>query len=162
MMNENQVEDDDSEPVEPTTQWLTFLLEKEKYAVKVIQVQEVLLYSEIAPVPGAPIGVLGIINLRGNVVTVVDARTSFGMPSTGVTKLSRILMTDIHGHIVGVVVDSVSEVVDIKDDAVESAPDVSNSSSSKFIQGIVNMDNELHILVNLEKLISEEELDLLS
>ncbi|PCH85527.1 MAG: hypothetical protein COB26_09225 [Piscirickettsiaceae bacterium] len=68
-------------------------------------------------------------------------------------------MTDIRGHIVGVVVDSVTEVIDLKDDAIESPPDVTGSSTSMFIQGIANTNNELHILVNLDKLISEEELE---
>ncbi len=161
-MNQQAEIDEEMEDIEPVTQWLTFVLDKEKYAVKVVQVQEVLLYTEIAPVPGAPNEVLGIINLRGNVVTVIDARIRFDMQPTEVTKYTRILMTDIHGHIVGVVVDSVTEVIDLKDDAVESAPDVSGSSTSMFIQGISNINNELHILVNLSKLISEEELERLA
>ena len=156
------LEEEELESIDVVTQWLTFLLDKEKYAMKVVQVQEVLLYTDIAPVPGAPPEVLGIINLRGNVVTVVDARARFGMATNEVTKLSRILMTDIHGQIVGVLVDSVTEVIDLKDDDVESPPDVNNSGTSVFIQGIANINNELHILVNLDKLIPEDELERLT
>lgn len=157
-MNEQTETEEEIEEIEPVTQWLTFVLDKEKYAVKVVQVQEVLLHKEITRVPGAPNEVLGIINLRGNVVTVIDARTCFDMQPAEVTKYTRILMTDIHGQIMGVVVDSVTEVIDLKDDDVESPPDVSTSKTSMFIQGIANINNELHILVNLDKLISEEEL----
>ena len=71
-------------------QWVTFQLENETYGINVMQVQEVLRYTEIAPVPGAPEYVLGIINLRGNVVTVIDTRSRFGLPSGDVSENSRI------------------------------------------------------------------------
>ena len=71
-------------------QWVTFQLENETYGINVMQVQEVLRYTEIAPVPGAPEYVLGIINLRGNVVTVIDTRSRFGLPSGDVLSLIHI------------------------------------------------------------------------
>lgn len=154
-------EDGINDVVEPVTQWLTFVLANEKYAVKVIQVQEVLRYTPIAPVPGAPNEVLGIINLRGNVVTVVDARRKFGMPSCEKDDLTRIMMLDVKGYIIGVLVDTVTEVIDFKDSEIESTPDVNNSNTSIFIQGIANINNELHILVNLDKLLTEDDLELL-
>ena len=149
--------------VEPVTQWLTFILGDEKYAVKVMQVQEVLRYTPIAPVPGAPMEVLGIINLRGNVVTVVELRKKFNMPSIENDDFTRIMMMDVQGHIMGVLVDKVKEVVYLKDSEIESAPDVNNSNpeTSIFIQGIAHVNNELHILVNLDKLLSAEDLELL-
>ena len=149
--------------VEPVTQWLTFILGDEKYAVKVMQVQEVLRHTPIAPVPGAPMEVLGIINLRGNVVTVVELRKKFNMPSIENDDFTRIMMMDVQGHIMGVLVDKVKEVVYLKDSEIESAPDVNNSNpeTSIFIQGIAHVNNELHILVNLDKLLSAEDLELL-
>lgn len=159
-MSSNQEEHGDI--LDPVTQWLTFVLGGEKYAVKVTQVQEVLRYTLIAPVPGAPAEVLGIINLRGNVVTVVDARKKFGMPSRKVDDATRIMMMDVQGYIIGVLVDTVTEVIDLKDDEIESTPDVSNSTTSIFIQGIANIDNVLHILVSLEKLLNEKDLALLA
>jgi purine-binding chemotaxis protein CheW len=159
-MSSNQEEYEDV--VEPVTQWLTFLLGDEKYAVKVVQVQEVLRYTPIAPVPGATSEVLGIINLRGNVVTVIELRQKFGMPPKEIDDLTRIMMMDVQGHIMGVLVDTVTEVIDLKDSEIESAPDVSNSGMSVFIQGISNIDNEIHILVNLDKLLSDHDLELLA
>ncbi|MEK9765813.1 MAG: chemotaxis protein CheW, partial [Thalassolituus sp.] len=70
---------------DPVLQWVTFRLENETYGINVMQVQEVLRYTEIAPVPGAPAYVLGIINLRGNVVTVIDTRQRFGLPTADTT-----------------------------------------------------------------------------
>ncbi|MDX2425164.1 MAG: chemotaxis protein CheW [Cycloclasticus sp.] len=159
-MSSNQEEHRDVE--DPVTQWLTFVLGDEKYAVKVVQVQEVLRYTSIAPVPGAPQEVLGIINLRGNVVTVVDARKKFGMPSKMVNDSSRIMMMDVQGHIIGVLVDTVTEVIDLKDNEIESTPEVSNSASSIFILGIANINDVLHILVSLDKLLNEQDLALLA
>ena len=155
-------EEENGDVVDPVTQWLTFVLGGEKYAVKVVQVQEVLRYTTIAPVPGSPAEVLGIINLRGNVVTVVDARKKFGMPSRKVDDATRIMMMDVQGYIIGVLVDTVTEVIDLKDNEIESTPDVSNSATSLFIQGIANIDNVLHILVSLDKLLNEQELALLA
>ncbi len=162
-MNSDDSEHQHQDVVEPVTQWLTFVLGNEKYAVKVMQVQEVLRYTPIAPVPGAPMEVLGIINLRGNVVTVVALRKKFNMPSTENDDFTRIMMMDVQGHIMGVLVDKVKEVVYLKDSEIESAPDVNNSNpeTSIFIQGIAHVDNELHILVNLDKLLSAEDLELL-
>ena len=159
-MSENQEEYEAT--VAPVTQWLTFVLANERYAVKVVQVQEVLRYTPIAPVPGAPADVLGIINLRGNVVTVVDARGKFGMPKREIDELTRIMMMDVQGYIIGVLVDTVTEVIDLKDEDVETTPDVGNSVSSLFIQGSANINNVLHILVNFEKLLTEKELELLT
>jgi len=159
-MSTHETEYDDV--VEVVTQWLTFTLGPEIYAVKVIQVQEVLRHTPIAPVPGAPHEVLGIINLRGNVVTVVDLRKKFNMSVEEIDEFTRIMIMDVQGFIIGVLVDTVTEVIDLKDKDVESAPDVSNSSNSIFIQGIANIDGNLHILVNLDKLLSLKELELLN
>jgi len=159
-MDSHETEYDDI--VEVVTQWLTFTLGPEIYAVKVVQVQEVLRYTPIAPVPGAPHEVLGIINLRGNVVTVVDLRTKFNMSVKETDEFTRIMIMDVQGFIIGVLVDTVTEVIDLKDNDVESAPDVTNSSSSVFIQGIANIEGALHILVNLDKLLSAKELELLA
>ena len=76
---------------DPITQWVTFFLDNEKYGIKVMQVQEVLRMTEIAPVPGAPDYVLGIINLRGNVVTVIDSRKRFGLPDKEPDDATRIV-----------------------------------------------------------------------
>ena len=91
-------------------QWVTFHLAGEKYGVNVMQVQEVLRYNDIAPVPGAPMYVLGIINLRGKVVTVLDTRNRFGLPEGEVTEQSRIIVLESDGHVIGILVDSVAEV----------------------------------------------------
>ena len=93
--------------------WVTFHLGNEVYGVNVMQVKEVLRYTEIAPVPGSPEYVLGIINLRGNVVTVIDTRMRFGLEHAPVTDNSRIVIIEAEKQVVGILVDSVAEVVDL-------------------------------------------------
>lgn len=150
MGNKKGVED-------PILQWVTFRLEEETYGINVMQVQEVLRYTEIAPVPGAPSYVLGIINLRGNVVTVIDTRSRFGLPSTEVTDNTRIVVIEAENQVVGILVDAVAEVVYLRQSEIETTPNVGNDESAKFIQGVCHKNDELLILVDLEKMLSEDE-----
>lgn len=142
---------------DPVLQWVTFHLDDETYGINVMQVQEVLRHSEIAPVPGAPSYVLGIINLRGNVVTVIDTRQRFGLPSAEVTDNTRIVIIEADNQVVGVLVDSVAEVVYLRESEIETAPNVGNDEAAKFIQGVCNKNGELLILIELEKMMSEHE-----
>jgi purine-binding chemotaxis protein CheW len=138
-------------------QWVTFKLQEETYGINVMQVQEVLRYTEIAPVPGSPDYVLGIINLRGNVVTVIDTRTRFGLEPDEITDNSRIVIIEAEKQVIGILVDSVAEVVYLKQSEVDTAPNVGTEESARFIQGVSNREGELLILVDLNKLLSDEE-----
>jgi len=142
---------------EEALRWVTFRLENEKYGINVMQVQEVLRITEIAPVPGAPAYVLGIINLRGNVVTVIDTRNRFGLASVETDDSSRVVIIESEEQVVGILVDSVAEVVDLQPSEIETAPNVGTEESVKFIQGVASYDGELLILVDLNKLLSDEE-----
>lgn len=155
--NETDVDSNDE-----VLQWVTFQLEEETYGINVMQVQEVLRYSEIAPVPGAPSYVLGIINLRGNVVTVIDTRLRFGLQTTEVTDNSRIVIIESEQQVIGILVDSVAEVVYLKTSEIDSAPNVGTDESARFIQGVSNRDDELLILVDLDKMLTDEEWDEIS
>lgn len=148
---------DEAASNDPEIQLVTFRLKDETYGINVMQVQEVLRVAEIAPVPGAPHYVLGIINLRGNVVTVIDTRVRFGLPVTEINDLSRIIVIESEAQVVGILVDSVAEVVDLHVSEIDSAPNVGNEESSRYIQGVASRDNNLLIVVDLNKLLSEEE-----
>ncbi|MDX1451881.1 MAG: chemotaxis protein CheW [Oleiphilaceae bacterium] len=142
---------------DPILQYVTFRLDDETYGINVMQIQEVLRYTEIAPVPGAPDYVLGIINLRGNVVTVIDTRRRFGLSDSEVSDHTRIVVLEVEGQVVGILVDSVAEVVYLRQSEIETAPNVGNEESARFIQGVCNKNGELIILVEFEKMLSEEE-----
>lgn len=138
-------------------QYVTFQLENETYGLNVMQIQEVLRYTEIAPVPGAPDYVLGIINLRGNVVTVIDTRRRFGLADAVVTDASRVVVMESGDQVMGILVDSVAEVVYLKASEIETAPNVGNEESARFIQGVCNKDGELIILVDFDKMLTDHE-----
>lgn len=142
---------------DPVIQWVTFRLAGETYGINVMQVQEVLRYTEIAPVPGASYYVLGIINLRGKVVTVIDTRTRFGLPAGEITDNTRIVIIETGSHVVGIMVDAVAEVVYLRQSEIDMTPNIGNDDSSKFIQGVCNKGGELLILVDLDKLLTEDE-----
>lgn len=151
MANAAEVEHD------PPIQWVTLSLDNETYGINVMQVQEVLRVPEIAPVPGAPDYVIGIINLRGNVVTVVDTRKRFGLPSREIDESAQIVILESQGQIVGILVDKVAEVIELRASAIEAAPDVGKERNAQFIQGVFCQEGKLLILVDLDKLLTEEE-----
>ena len=143
---------------EPVSRWVTFQLENETYGIDVMQIREVLRSTEISPVPGAPSYVLGIINLRGNVVAIIDTRSRFGLPQREVDDASRILILEAGDYVVGFLVDSVSEVAELQNDQIETAPDTGSSEGARFISGLYNRKEGLLILVDANKLLSEDEL----
>ena len=147
---------------EEVLQWVTFHLNNETYGVNVMAVKEVLRFTDIAPVPGAPDYVLGIINIRGTVISVINTRRRFGLPDQDATENTRIVILEIGKYVVGILVDSVAEVVYLRQSEIETAPNVGKDDSARFIQGVCNKADELLILVEFDKLISQEELEELS
>ncbi len=144
---------DDAASDDQVTQWGTFRLGEEIYGVNVMQIREVLRYTEITPVPGAPYYVLGIINLRGNVVTVIDTRIRFGLAQGEIDNNTRIVIVEVEKQVVGMLVDSVAEVTYLNESEIEKAPNVGNEETSKFITGVCNKNSELLILIDLERMI---------
>ena len=142
---------------DPVLQWVTFKLDGETYGINVMQVQEVLRYTEIAPVPGAPEYVMGIINLRGNVVTVIDTRHRFGLSAVEASENTRVVIIEADQHVVGIMVDAVAEVVYLNQSEIDNAPNVGNDETSKFIQGVCNKNDELLILIDLNNMLSDED-----
>lgn len=139
------------------TQWVTFHLDDETYGINVLQVQEVLPMTDIAPVPGAPPFVMGIINLRGNVVTVLDTRMRFGLPLRETGEGERIMVIEAGDQVAGMLVDSVAEVIEVRQSEVDTAPSVGNDESARYIYGVVSRDDDLLILIDVNKVLTREE-----
>lgn len=146
-----------ADPKDETIQWVKFSLSGETYGIRVLKVQEIQRYSEISPIPGAPSYVLGIINLRGNVISVLNTREKFGLSEYEITDDSRIVILEVGQQIVGILVDSVAEVISLKMSEVDIAPNVGNDETAKFIDGVSNKDGELIILLDAEKILNEDE-----
>jgi purine-binding chemotaxis protein CheW len=130
---------------------LSFGLGEYGYAINSLHVNEVLRCSEITPVPGSAYFILGIMNLRGNVVTVIDARRVFGLPALKHTPISRIIVVQIEDFALGILVDRVGEVVDLNKQAIEPAPFTSQHDSARFIQGLYYQHEHLMILVDFRR-----------
>ena len=138
-------------------QWATFKVNNELYGIDVMQVKEVLRHTEITPVPGSEFYILGIINLRGNVATVIDLRRFFNMPTVTPDDDTRIIMVEFNeNEVIGLVVDSVDEVINIPHNEVERAPNVSgdDTTSRRYVQGVTYFNNVLTILMDLGKMMA--------
>ena len=144
-------------------QWVTFKLDEEIYGINVMQVQEVLRLTEIAPVPGAPDYVMGIVNLRGNVVTVIDTRKRFGLFQKEPDDATRIVIVEVDKQVIGMLVDSVAEVVNLSTSEIESTPNLGeDNESSRYIQGVHSKGDDILILIDVDKMLSETEWDAVS
>lgn len=138
-------------------QLVTFNLGGEEYAVDILKVQEINRMKEITRVPNAPHYVEGVINLRGKVIPVVCLRRFFGMPAEEDRMKQKIMIMDIQGVTIGLIVDSVSEVLRISSSIVEPPPEMTYSVNTKFISGIAKLDERLIILLDMDKLIGKDE-----
>jgi purine-binding chemotaxis protein CheW len=138
-------------------QVVSFRLGNEEYGVDISQVQEIIRIVEITHVPRAPHFMEGVINLRGQLIPIIDLRTRFSMPRAEHTKHTRIVVTEIGSKRVGIVVDSVSEVLNIPMDHVEGAPDMIAGVGTEYIQGVGKVGDRLVILLDLTMVITGEE-----
>lgn len=138
-------------------QLVTFKLAGQKYAVDILKVQEINNMKEITTIPNAPVFLEGAINLRGKVIPVLNLGKKFSFDHTAINDLAKIVIMDIRGVIMGIVVDSVSDVLRIPPDLVEPPPPVSSNVSSKFISGIAKLDEGLVILLDMDQLLDQGE-----
>jgi len=138
-------------------QLVTFGIGEEEFGIDILKVQEIIRTMAITKVPNSPPYVEGVINLRGKVIPVIDLRSRFNMEYRDHDSHTRIIVLQIHGMIVGFVVDEVSEVLRIQSNTVEPPPVVSGIES-EYIKGVGKLDDRLLILLDLDKLIPIEEL----
>lgn len=145
------------EAAEELLQLVTLTLGEEEYAVDILKVQEINRMKEITRVPNAPSYVEGVINLRGKVIPVVNLRAKFGLIDKEKDDKTRIMIMDIQGITMGLIVDSVSEVLRIPTSIVEPTPPMASNISSEFIKGIAKLDERLIILLDMDRLLGKSE-----
>lgn len=138
-------------------QLVTFRIAEEEFGVDILRVQEIIRMMPITKVPRAPSFVEGVINLRGKVIPIIDMRRRFGMAANAHNDQTRITVMDLQGQVVGFVVDAVREVLRIKESTVEAPPQVVTGIGSDYLKGVGKLDDRLLILLDLDKLLSEEE-----
>lgn len=147
-----------------TTQYLTFKLAEEIFALDITKVREVLDFTSITKVPRTPDFMRGVINLRGSVVPVVDLRLKFGMTQTEKTVNTCIIITEVsvdnETTILGALADSVQEVMDLEPSQIEPAPKIGMRLKTEFIKGMGKQNDRFIILVDIDKVFSTEEIAL--
>ena len=143
-------------------QLVTFSIGEEEFGVNILKVQEIIRTMEITKVPRAPEFVEGVINLRGKVIPIIDLRRRFGLAPKGHDKNTRIIVIEINNIIVGFVVDAVSEVLRIPASTVEPPPPVVAGVDSDYISGVGKLQDRLLIMLDLDKLLSGDDLEMLT
>ena len=143
-------------------QLVVFELGDESYAVDISRVQDINRMQEITEIPHAPESVVGVINLRGRVIPVIDLRKRFGLPDAVHTKDTRIVVVHLEGNLIGVIVDAVSQVLRIPADIVEPPSPVLAGVDSRYLRGIAKLDDRLVILLDLDFVLSRREQEAIS
>ncbi len=146
--------------------YLTFTLAEEEYGIGILKIKEIIGMLPITSVPQTPEFVKGVINLRGKVIPVMDLRLRFGMPSIDYSDRTCIIVVEIGGQagtiLVGIVVDAVSEVLNIKGDDIEKTPTFGTKLNTDYILGMAKMEGGVKILLDIDQVLSGDELTLLS
>jgi purine-binding chemotaxis protein CheW len=146
--------------------YLTFTLADEEYGIGILKIKEIIGMLPITSVPQTPDFVKGVINLRGKVIPVMDLRLRFGMPSIDYSERTCIIVVEIAGNsgtiLVGIVVDAVSEVLNIKGDDIEKTPTFGTKLNTDYILGMAKIEGGVKILLDIDQVLSNDELSLLS
>ena len=139
-------------------QLVVFGVGKELYGVGIEAVHEIVRVPDVTQVPDAPEYFEGVINLRGRIIPVIDLRKRLRLAYVERTKSARVLITENNGRIVGLVVDSVAEVLKLQPDAIEEPPQMVSSIGVEYITGVAKVKDRLVILLNIEKVLSVEDM----
>lgn len=135
------------------SQFLTFSLGEELYGVDILRVQEIKGYTAVTKIPNTPPHIKGVLNLRGTIVPIVELRTKFGMPTIDYTAFTVIIVVMVQAKVTGLVVDAVSDVLDIEKKDIQSAPDFGNKVDVTFLNGIGKSGDKLVSLLDIDRLL---------
>lgn len=138
-------------------QFVIFKLGEERYAVDILNVGGISEFRDVTKVPNAPYFIDGIINLRGEIIPIVSLKKRFNIPEKAVDSDTRIIINNIRGKDIGFVVDEASQVIKIDDADIEDAPDIVKGADRQYISGVGKVNDQIVILLNLEKILNEEE-----
>ncbi|GIX21969.1 MAG: chemotaxis protein CheW [Gammaproteobacteria bacterium] len=142
-------------------QFLTFFLGQEEYGIDILRVQEIKGWNGATAIPNTPDYILGVINLRGIIVPIIDLRLRFGLPEARYDAMTVVIVVKTRGEddqerTVGLVVDAVSEVYDLSEKTMNPPPELGCSVETDFIEAIANLEDKMIIVMNVDKLVSRE------
>jgi purine-binding chemotaxis protein CheW len=142
-------------------EFLAFTLGKEEYGLDILKVQEIRGYETVTRVANAPEFVKGVINLRGTIVPIVDMRIKFKLGEPTYDQFTVVIILNIAGRVVGIVVDSVSDVITLSPDQVKPAPDMGSALNSNYLIGLGTLDERMLILIDIDRLMSSADMGLI-
>jgi purine-binding chemotaxis protein CheW len=137
---------------------LAFKLGNEEYGIKILKVQEIRGYESVTRIASAPEHVKGVVNLRGTIVPIVDMRIKFKLGEPTYNQFTVVIILNIQDRVVGMVVDSVSDVITLTADQVKPAPDMGGALNTDYLVGLGTVDERMIILVDIDRLMSSEEM----
>ena len=143
-------------------EYLSFVLGDEHYALDITTVKEIRVYEQVTKIANAPAFIKGVINLRGDIVPIVDLRIKFNVGEATYNDFTIVIMLNIQERIVGIVVDGVSDVIRLSEEQVLPPPEFGVAFDSRYLHGLADVDEKMVILVNIESLITSEELGLVA
>jgi purine-binding chemotaxis protein CheW len=143
-----------------TEEYLTYTLGPEEYAIDILKVQEIRGYEAPTTIANAPPFLKGVINLRGTIVPIVDLRIKFGVGNAEYTPFTVVIILNLGSRVVGMVVDSVSDVTMLRQDSIRPAPEFSASVDTRYIKGLCTLDERMLIVVDIERLMLSSEMAL--
>ena len=135
--------------------YLLFQLENEQYGININYIVEIISYQEVTHLPGMPRFVRGLMNLRGKIIPVIDAREKFGKQKAIYNDKTCIVVLQVEEIIVGLIVDTISDVISVNENVLEEAPKIGKIKTNKYINNIAKINNEVKLLIDCEKLINE-------
>lgn len=145
---------------EQANEFLTFRLGKEEYGVEILKVQEIRGWEQPTTIANAPEFIKGVINLRGTIVPIVDMRIKFALGEAAYDMFTVVIILNVGGRIVGMVVDSVSDVITLPVEQIRPAPEFSSAFDTQYITGLGTLDQRMLILINIEKLMMSPDMGL--
>ncbi len=148
-----------SEATNELLQLVGFQLGNEEYGIDILKVQEINRIAEITRIPQSPDFVEGVINLRGNVIPIIDLRKRFNMPEREHDKHTRIVVGEIEGRTVGLIVDAVSEVLRLPSNTIEPAPKLVSKDQADYIKGVGKLEDRLLMLLDIDKILTGPDKD---
>lgn len=142
-------------------EYLTFVLGTEEYGLEILKVQEIRGYDAVTQIANTPDFIKGVVNLRGKIVPIVDLRIKFHLGKVEYDEFTVVIILNLSGRVVGIVVDGVSDVMALQDDQIRDVPSLVTSIDTKYIVGLATVEQQMLILVDIEQLMSSEDMALL-
>lgn len=142
-------------------EYLTFVLGDEQYGIEILKVQEIRGYDAVTQIANTPAFIKGVVNLRGKIVPIVDLRIKFNLGKVDYDEFTVVIILNLAGRIVGIVVDGVSDVKALKEEQLREVPSLVTSIDTKYIVGLATVEEHMLILVDIERLMSSQEMQLI-